>query len=533
MKLNDLRYFNFNGGLRLDKSPYELSDNEVQKAVNVEFDEQGRITKREGYKAFGSTLSYTPSIAKWFFKISAGSYDNIVSEEGDGTNTKVYRIIRSPLNGAITTASTSVVVDDGTNFATSGTIEIEGDLIAYTGKSSNTLTGVTGISASHATDSPVRQWKALTTNIATRLSACMVILNENLFISGTGKTYRMVPGDAGITNNSTDYYYVEGYKLKLYATTLQNQILFSNAEDGTTWTGTDYFYATKGDGRPITGLVAIGNYLGIFKEQAMWAWDNYALRQRSDYIGAWNPKVINEVNGLTYFFGPRGIYATNGETISEPISDPVKPYIDDFTPTYDTSEYLVMNTSAGFYKNKYILHIGNTTTKHALTDVNLVYDTINKNWTTWTGLDADGMCFDFLDAQVSCAAGANAIVHTPVYLFGGSTNKQVYQYGGVYHDNFTDISAEVEFKPFHLNYPHKKKKFGNLKVFSERPGYSLYYKIDDQENWSPIGQVSKTIQKFPINKEGYKLTIKLSESSQNKPFIFNGFVFEDCITTDD
>lgn len=56
------------------------------------------------------------------------------------------------LEGAISAGATSIVLESGqgARFATSGSGLIEGDTFAWTGKSTDTLTGVTGVSSSHA-----------------------------------------------------------------------------------------------------------------------------------------------------------------------------------------------------------------------------------------------------------------------------------------------------------------------------------------------------------------------------------------------
>jgi hypothetical protein len=50
-------------------------------------------------------------------------------------------LVTSTLNGAITSGSTSIVLTSAASFSASGSIVIEGEEVAYTGKSANTLTG--------------------------------------------------------------------------------------------------------------------------------------------------------------------------------------------------------------------------------------------------------------------------------------------------------------------------------------------------------------------------------------------------------
>lgn len=67
-------------------------------------------------------------------------------------STNITIVAPDQLNGALTTASTSVILDSATNFDDAGKIiiysnESSWDVVSYTGKSSNTLTGATGIAS--------------------------------------------------------------------------------------------------------------------------------------------------------------------------------------------------------------------------------------------------------------------------------------------------------------------------------------------------------------------------------------------------
>src|SRR3990167_5706914 len=63
--------------------------------------------------------------------------------------------IISELASSITTSSTTIILVDGSDFPSSGAVLIEGDVIDYTGRSSNVLTGVTNISRAHSSGDPV------------------------------------------------------------------------------------------------------------------------------------------------------------------------------------------------------------------------------------------------------------------------------------------------------------------------------------------------------------------------------------------
>lgn len=64
-------------------------------------------------------------------------------------------VANTALSSDITTASTVLAVNDTTNYPASGYVSINQDIIAYTGKTSTTLTGCTGIDISHNAGSTV------------------------------------------------------------------------------------------------------------------------------------------------------------------------------------------------------------------------------------------------------------------------------------------------------------------------------------------------------------------------------------------
>jgi hypothetical protein len=70
------------------------------------------------------------------FKDQTGSADVLLSFKDYNSITN-----ETTLNGAVTNSATSIVLTDGTNFPSSGTVLIGTELITYTGKTTHTLTG--------------------------------------------------------------------------------------------------------------------------------------------------------------------------------------------------------------------------------------------------------------------------------------------------------------------------------------------------------------------------------------------------------
>ena len=101
------------------------------------------------------------------FKEQKGSADVLLSFKDYNSITN-----ETTLNGAISAAATSIILTDSTNFSSSGTILIGAELITYTGKTANTLTGCSrGTSsttaATHADDKKVTNYSTVRINLST------------------------------------------------------------------------------------------------------------------------------------------------------------------------------------------------------------------------------------------------------------------------------------------------------------------------------------------------------------------------------
>lgn len=74
-----------------------------------------------------------------------------------GRNTPSREVTTNTLNGAVSAGATTITLTDASTFSSAGNGNIDGDSFAWSGKSSNDLTGVTGISADHATGATVEE----------------------------------------------------------------------------------------------------------------------------------------------------------------------------------------------------------------------------------------------------------------------------------------------------------------------------------------------------------------------------------------
>jgi len=76
---------------------------------------------------------------------------------GYGRDVPNREIGETTSNGAVAAGATTITLTSGTDFASAGNGNIDGDSFAWTGKSTNDLTGVTGVSADHATGVTVQE----------------------------------------------------------------------------------------------------------------------------------------------------------------------------------------------------------------------------------------------------------------------------------------------------------------------------------------------------------------------------------------
>ena len=97
-----------------------------------------------------ASAKITSAIRRATIEIDQEFYDRGRSEPSKS-------IADNTLNGAVSAGATTVVLTSGTNFSSSGNGNIDGDSFSWTGKSTNNLTGCTGISFDHITGVAVQE----------------------------------------------------------------------------------------------------------------------------------------------------------------------------------------------------------------------------------------------------------------------------------------------------------------------------------------------------------------------------------------
>tara|TARA_R110000824_G_scaffold186790_3_gene368028 strand:+ start:759 stop:1289 length:531 start_codon:yes stop_codon:yes gene_type:complete len=100
-----------------------------------------------------------------------------------GRNAPSSSIASSTLNGAVVAGATTITLTSGTDFATSGTGNIDGDTFKWTGKSTHNLTGCTGIDFGHSSGVLVEagEFAAVIREISADLAASIYLEDESAF----------------------------------------------------------------------------------------------------------------------------------------------------------------------------------------------------------------------------------------------------------------------------------------------------------------------------------------------------------------
>ena len=564
-KLPNKAITDFSGGIRKDKSDYQKADNELERVVNFTIDDRGRAKVRGGSHQFGTTLSNTIDNS-FFWEVDTGSGPTrtFLINNRDA-NADIWQLIGTRITSDITTTTDPIPVDNVSSLAASGTVEIDGDVITYTGLTGG-LSGTSGISEAHKSGAAVNQWQVVTAATQTDGAAGVYYapLGRVLFLASEGgaATWNGTTMSNVADGDSPDAIFSVTYRQRIFEVhqSFNFRLFFSDVGDSTAWTSTSWIDVEGGNGESITGLkVSPSDELLIFKANSTHAYNEVTLKERSSSVGAYSHRVIQEIDGLVYTFCPRGVFVTNGSSFRK-ISDPIDDYLKGFQPTYETTiGRLVTNTFAAQYEDKYILYIGDITTPEVLTGVALVYNTTTQAWSVWSGLDN----LTHLVSLPSHIAGGGPLDATDglqkqQVLFGGTSSGKFYRFftdayvdgdgnrrleGSTVEQDFisdasgTPISAEIQTKLYSLG-SVGMKDIKYVRVLSEGHGFNVSYRLETEtglSNWKSLGEVDRRNKRFklPNNTRAYRIAIKVTFAGKKGLPALEGIVFEDVMDLED
>ena len=119
-----------------------------------------------------------------------------------GRNVPSRETGETTLDGAVAAGATTINLTSGTDFATAGNGNIDGDSFSWTGKSTNQLTGVTGISFDHLDNVTVQEGEMahVLREICADLAAAYYMEDEGTFFTGGDSMRGGVLRDRGTLN---------------------------------------------------------------------------------------------------------------------------------------------------------------------------------------------------------------------------------------------------------------------------------------------------------------------------------------------
>ena len=98
----------------------------------------------------------------------------------------------------------------------------------------------------------------------------------------------------------------------------------------------------------------------------------------------------------------------------------------------------------------------------------------------------------------------------------------------VYEDNGQDINSFFTTNALDHGQPETIKHTSNITTFTENPqGMKIGVEADNSGVFKSSGQVlNKNVENYNVSQSANRFKYKFNETSQNQPWVFNGFVIE-------
>jgi len=205
--------------------------------------------------------------------------------------------------------------------------------------------------------------------------------------------------------------------------TTPSRLYFSNVDDPETWGGADYIDVNPNDGDEITGLHVLGDELVVTKRNRVWVLTGFTtasfavtdLAERITGFGNISHRSMANIgNDLLFlsFIGTiphirslqRTRYAVNvaGGIISE-----------DIEGTLDGVNTAQLGRAASVFDGRR-LYMGIANSSDTYNSLILIYDTVHKGFTRWTGLNPAAWCISTIGGQAELyfqEASADSVVY--------------------------------------------------------------------------------------------------------------------------
>ena len=180
-------------------------------------------------------------------------YNFVAKEITDLTNKPMFDEFTT-LNGAITDSDTSMTVDDASNFAASGKVKLDSEIISYTSKTATTLLGLSrgvesGTAAAHSDGVEIFAITELEVNPITMLLQIMIS-------PGGGGTYDVLADGLGILNTDIDVATFESIRATNFPGDTFKHFLF-DIDNGLKWIEENILVETNCRFIPVDGKISL------------------------------------------------------------------------------------------------------------------------------------------------------------------------------------------------------------------------------------------------------------------------------------
>lgn len=399
------QYFQNWAGLNDQQSTTEIQDNEATDLSNVVFDLGGAIKKRFGYITLPSE---TPR------RVSTGTVVEV-------TGVSYYR------------------QDDGDRFLV-GVANRDGNATVFKKNYTSTAGLVTG--AYDIIDGVVNIGSYTNNNL------CDFAVAENniVFTVGTQTAPFMWTGSGHALRLTTDTdvpnaTILEYHKNHLFLsgnTSNPSRVWFSNLDDMTNYTVTDFIDIQTSDGSQVRALISAYDALYIFKDNSIWrlsGWerDTFRLEKMVDGIGTLSNQSVVATNSGIYFTSRQcDVFHYDGSYTTTAISRKITTTVNGLNRN-EVQRSLGLAFSTYKFQDVDYYAAMVTGTANTENDTVLLFDTNYKAWTKFDGLN-----------PLSWTVGDNSTGGKTMYF--GDYSGYIHQYPSAsYYDGNVATSAIASF----------------------------------------------------------------------------------------
>ena len=363
-------YFDNKGGLNDQQSTTEIADGEATDIQNIVFDTGGALKKRYGYV----TLN-TNNISK-IATGTAVSCTGLTFYKKD--NGKRYLVAIANNDGKATAMKKDYDTGGGVSYSQWENIDYEILPSGY-----------------------------LDTNLCD-----FVVAEDNLVFTvgvNTLKPFKWTGSNkvSYLTNdaNCPTATIIEYHKNQLFLSgnnTYPSRVYFSNLDDITTYTATDFFDVQTSDGTKVRALLSAYDSLYIFKDESIWRLsgyerDSFRLEKLVDGVGTLsNNSVVATNTGIYFVSAQNDIFHYDGAYTVTNISSKISQTISNTSTLYSASILGIAYSTYRFQDADYYVSINynGASTNNSI----LLFDTYYKAWTRFDGIKAQAWCVAENDA---------------------------------------------------------------------------------------------------------------------------------------